>query len=63
MAWSDLFAGVAFYLIIEGLFPFVAPRGWRHGLSLLGQLQDGQLRTFGLALVISGLVLLYWIRG
>jgi uncharacterized protein YjeT (DUF2065 family) len=63
LAWSDLFAGVAFYLIIEGLFPFVAPRGWRQGLSLLGQLQDGQLRAFGLALVISGLVFLYWIRG
>ncbi len=63
MAWADLFAGVAFYLIIEGLLPFAAPRGWRHGLSMLGQLQDGQLRSFGLGLVIAGLAILYFVRG
>jgi uncharacterized protein YjeT (DUF2065 family) len=63
LAWSDLFAGVAFYLIIEGLFPFAAPRGWRMGLALLGQLNDGQLRGFGLAMVFAGLGLLYLVRG
>ena len=62
MAWSDLFAGLAFYLIIEGLLPFVTPEGWRLGLTLLGQLEDNQLRTFGLGLVIAGLGLLFLIR-
>ena len=62
MAWSDLFAGLAFYLIIEGLLPFATPEGWRRGLTLLGQLEDNQLRSFGLGLVIAGLGLLYLIR-
>ncbi len=63
MAWSDLFAGVAFYLIIEGLLPFAAPRRWRMGLTLLGELNDGQLRGFGLAVVLAGVGLLYLVRG
>ena len=62
MAWSDLFAGIAFYLIIEGLFPFAAPQAWRRGLVAIAQLGDNQLRTFGLAVVIAGLMLLFIIR-
>jgi uncharacterized protein YjeT (DUF2065 family) len=62
LAWSDLFVGIAFYLIIEGLFPFAAPDAWRKGLASIAQLQDHQLRTFGLAVVIAGLVLLFIAR-
>ena len=63
MAWTDLFSGLAFYLIIEGLLPFASPKGWRQGLAIMAQLDDGQLRSFGLGLVIAGLALLYFIRG
>ena len=63
MAWADLFAGFAFYLIIEGLFPFAAPQAWRRGLASLARLEDGQLRTFGLVVVISGLLILLLVRG
>lgn len=63
MAWSDLLAGIAFYLIIEGLLPFASPQAWRRGLASLAQLEDGQLRTFGLGIVIAGLGLLYLVRG
>lgn len=63
MAWADLFAGVAFYLILEGLFPFAAPQAWRRGLASLGRLGDDQLRVFGLIVVISGLLLLFIVRG
>lgn len=62
MAWSDLFAGIAFYLIIEGLFPFAAPQVWRRGLAGIAQLPDNQLRAFGLAVVIAGLLLLFVVR-
>ncbi len=62
MDWSDLLAGLAFYLIIEGLLPFAAPQGWRRGLAVLAKLEDGQLRSFGLGLVIAGLALLYVLR-
>jgi uncharacterized protein len=62
LAWSDLFAGLAFYLILEGLFPFLVPDGWRRGLMALAQLDDKQLRTFGLMVLSVGLVLLYIVR-
>lgn len=62
MAWADLFAGLAFYLILEGLFPFIMPDGWRRGIAALAQLDDKQLRSFGLVVVVSGLVLLFVVR-
>jgi len=62
LAWSDLLAGFAFYLIIEGIFPFVRPNLWRRGFSMLSQLQDGQLRRTGFGIVVAGLVLLYLVR-
>jgi uncharacterized protein len=63
LAWADLLAGLAFYLVIEGLFPFAAPQAWRRGLSAIAQLGDNQLRAFGLAAVIAGLVVLLIVRG
>ena len=62
MAWADLLAGFAFYLILEGLLPFVSPRSWRRGFSTMSELNDGQLRGFGLAIVVVGLILLFIIR-
>ena len=63
MAWADLLAGLAFYLVIEGLLPFAAPQAWRRGLAAVARLEDGHLRAFGLAVVIVGLLLLLAIRG
>ncbi|HVS22239.1 MAG TPA: DUF2065 domain-containing protein [Gammaproteobacteria bacterium] len=63
MAWTDLLAGLALYLVIEGLLPFVAPQAWRRGLAAIARFEDNQLRMFGLAVVIVGLLLLAGIRG
>jgi uncharacterized protein len=63
LAWADFLAGLAFYLVIEGLFPFAAPQAWRRGLAAIARLEDGPLRSFGLAAVITGLLLLLMIRG
>jgi uncharacterized protein len=63
LAWSDLLAGVAFYLILEGLFPFVMPEVWRRGLTRMAELEDRELRGFALAVVIAGLGLLFLVRG
>jgi uncharacterized protein YjeT (DUF2065 family) len=54
---------LAFYLILEGLFPFMAPERWRRSLAALAELNEGRLRLFGLAAVIAGLVLLFSVRG
>lgn len=63
MAWADLLAGLAFYLVLEGLFPFVAPKHWRRSLTALATLEENRLRLAGLAAVIAGLVLLFSVRG
>jgi hypothetical protein len=49
-------------LVIEGLMPFLLPASWRAGLSKLSQMHDGQTRFVGLSLMLSGLLLIYWIK-
>jgi len=63
LRWADLLAGLAFYLVLEGLFPFVAPQQWRRSLAALAAFDERRLRLFGLAVVIAGLVLLFSVRG
>jgi len=63
LAWADLLAGLAFYLVFEGLFPFLAPEKWRRSVAALALLDENRLRLFGLAAVIAGLVLLFSVRG
>jgi uncharacterized protein YjeT (DUF2065 family) len=46
-------------LVLEGLFPFVSPGGWRRTFMRLLQMHDGQLRFFGLCSVLLGLLLLW----
>ncbi|HET8699251.1 MAG TPA: DUF2065 domain-containing protein [Gammaproteobacteria bacterium] len=53
---------MALYLVIEGLFPFASPRAWRRGVAAVARLSDPQLRSFGLAAVIAGLLLLLIVR-
>jgi uncharacterized protein YjeT (DUF2065 family) len=62
MEWTDLFAAFALYLIIEGLLPFISPRGWKQSIELIAQLNDRQLRIFGLLSMLAGLVLLVFVR-
>jgi len=49
-------------LVIEGLMPFLFPASWRAGLSRLARFHDGQTRFIGLTLMLSGLLLIYWIK-
>ncbi|HET7773084.1 MAG TPA: DUF2065 domain-containing protein [Burkholderiaceae bacterium] len=45
-------------LIIEGLFPLLAPKAWKETFGKLIGLRDGQLRSIGLIGVGAGIVLL-----
>jgi uncharacterized protein YjeT (DUF2065 family) len=54
-----LWAALALVLVLEGLFPFLSPGGWRQTFLRLMQLRDGQLRFFGLTSILIGLVLLW----
>ncbi len=63
MAWNDLLAAFALYLVIEGVLPFVSPRGWKQSIAMIAQLTDSQLRVFGLVSMLAGLMLLVFVRG
>jgi uncharacterized protein YjeT (DUF2065 family) len=62
LAWADILAGFAIYLVLEGLLPFASPQTWRKGLAALAGLPDAQLRAFGLGVAIAGVVLLFVVR-
>jgi uncharacterized protein YjeT (DUF2065 family) len=59
--WDSLLAAVALVLILEGLLPLISPTKWREMFAQLLQLQDGQIRFFGLGTVLLGLFLLVWL--
>jgi uncharacterized protein YjeT (DUF2065 family) len=54
--------GLAMMMVVEGLVPFLLPELWRETFRKLVALTDGQLRFIGLTSMISGLLLLYWIK-
>jgi uncharacterized protein YjeT (DUF2065 family) len=62
MQWSDLAAAFALYLVLEGLVPFLNPQGMKRALFKLTQLDERTLRGAGLASMIIGLTLLYFVR-
>jgi hypothetical protein len=55
-------AALGLMLVLEGIMPFLFPESWRQTLSKLSQLQDGQMRFIGLSLMMSGLLLIYWMK-
>jgi uncharacterized protein len=56
---SDLiWTAFGLVLVIEGLLPFISPSNWRRMFNQVQQLQDGQIRFFGLICIALGLILL-----
>jgi uncharacterized protein YjeT (DUF2065 family) len=56
-----LWLALGLMLIFEGIFPFVSPQGWRDKMAQIMVLEDGQIRFFGLACVLAGLLMLWWL--
>jgi uncharacterized protein YjeT (DUF2065 family) len=52
--WSAL----ALMLVLEGVLPFLSPKGWREVFLRATQLGDGQIRWMGLISMGLGLLLL-----
>jgi hypothetical protein len=46
-------------LVLEGILPLLAPAAWRQMFQRVTELNDGQIRFFGLIAVIGG-ALLFW---
>jgi uncharacterized protein YjeT (DUF2065 family) len=52
---GTLWSAFALVLVIEGLPLLLVPSRWRDVMRQVSGLADGQLRFFGLVLVVSGL--------
>ncbi|MBA3771649.1 MAG: DUF2065 domain-containing protein [Ramlibacter sp.] len=59
MDGTTFWSALALVLVLEGLFPFMSPGGWRRTFQRLLAMQDGQLRFFGLCSILLGLLLLW----
>ncbi len=57
---DTLLLALGLMLILEGLMPMISPFKWRRLFEQLLQLENGQIRFFGMFMVIAGL-LLFWI--
>ena len=62
IAWPDLAAALGLLLVIEGIFPFLSPRGMRSALERITAMQDGALRTAGVASMLAGVLVLWLAR-
>lgn len=56
---NALWLALGLVLIVEGLGPLLAPKGWRNMVAQLSQQPDNQLRRIGGCLVVTGAVIAY----
>ena len=60
---QELLSAVCLVAVLEGLFLFVAPDGWKRAAERLYVMTAVQLRIFGGAIVLVGLAALWMVRG
>jgi len=61
MSADTLGLALALGLVFEGLLPFAAPAAWRRMFQQVLQLDDGQIRFFGLCAILVGVSVLLWL--
>jgi len=60
---GELWSALCLVAVLEGLFLFVAPDGWKRTAEQLHALPSGRLRTLGAVVVGLGLLSLWVVRG
>jgi uncharacterized protein len=59
---ADLWAALCLVAVIEGLFLFAAPGGWKRAAEQLLTMPDAQVRRIGGIVMVAGLVALWLVR-
>jgi uncharacterized protein YjeT (DUF2065 family) len=59
----DLWSALCLVAVLEGLFLFAAPAGWKRAAEKLHAMPDRSLRAVGGLVVIAGLLTLFLVRG
>lgn len=60
--WESIVPALALVLVIEGMLPFLSPKGWREAMSQAAQLSDKTLRILGFCSMLAGVIVLYLVR-
>ena len=58
----ELLSALCLVAVLEGLFLFIAPRGWKRAAEPLHALPDRSLRVVGAVVVGAGLMSLWLVR-
>ena len=58
---DTLLLALGLMLILEGLLPMISPRRWRGLIEQMLQLQEGQIRFFGMLMVVFGLLVVWFL--
>lgn len=57
--WHELLIALALLLIIEGIMPFLSPRGMKQLMQAMLEMEDRAIRITGLVSMLLGLAMLY----
>lgn len=60
--FDELLIAICLVVVLEGLLPFISPKAWRRAVLQALVLSDRQLRLVGLASMVSGCLLLQWLK-
>lgn len=60
--WQDFLSALALVFVIEGILPFLNPKGFRNAYRMVAQLDDRALRRYGLVAMMAGLLMLYLVK-
>ena len=63
MNWNDLFAALALVLVIEGLMPFINPRGYKSTMMQMAAFPEKSIRMIGFGSMLAGVIFLFLVRG
>jgi hypothetical protein len=59
---DELWGATALLLVLEGIVPFLTPRGFKQMLESVLRTEDRHLRIAGLVSMVAGVALLYLIH-
>ena len=62
MDWHGFLIGIAFFMIFEGIVPFLAPKLFKNHIEKMLSFSEQFLRAVGLVFMAAGVILLYLIR-
>ncbi len=60
--FAELLSALCLVAVLEGLFLFIAPRGWKRAAEQLQALPDRRLRVFGAVVAGLGVLSLWLVR-